>query len=110
MFQNSQPAGAKSYYSKADYYTEGQELTGLWRGEGALLLGLEGNVKQAEWDALCDNRHPATGEQLTARTRQGQRSLTLCAGKDLCHEVEIPAAASALHGDAFSASMLLKQR
>ena len=41
---------------------------------------------------------------------QGQRSLTLCAGKDLCHEVEIPAAASALHGDAFSASMLLKQR
>ncbi|HUY88244.1 MAG TPA: MobF family relaxase [Pirellulales bacterium] len=70
MFQNSQPAGAKSYYSTADYYTEGQELSGRWRGEGALLLGLEGNVKQAEWDALCDNRHPATGEQLTARMRQ----------------------------------------
>lgn len=70
MFQNSQPAGAKSYYSTADYYTEGQELTGVWRGEGAKLLGLEGNVKQADWDALCDNRHPATGEQLTARMKQ----------------------------------------
>lgn len=69
MFQNSQPAGAKSYYSTADYYTEGQELTGLWHGEGARRLGLEGDVKQAEWDALCDNRHPGTGEQLTARTR-----------------------------------------
>src|SRR5579872_7359626 len=69
MFQNSQPAGAKSYYSTADYYTEGQELSGLWRGEGARLLGLEGEVKQADWDALCDNRHPATGEQLTARMR-----------------------------------------
>ncbi|HVX16310.1 MAG TPA: MobF family relaxase, partial [Pirellulales bacterium] len=69
MFQNSQPAGAKSYYSTADYYTEGQELAGQWRGEGARRLGLEGKIEQADWDALCDNRHPATGEQLTARMR-----------------------------------------
>jgi conjugative relaxase-like TrwC/TraI family protein len=69
MFQNSHPAGAKSYYSTADYYTEGQELTGEWRGHGAELLGLDGTIEQADWDALCDNRHPRTGEQLTARTR-----------------------------------------
>jgi hypothetical protein len=41
---------------------------------------------------------------------QGQRPLTLCAGKDLCHEIEIPAATSAFHDDAFFAGMLLEQR
>lgn len=40
MFQNNQPARAKSYYATADYYTEGQELTGRWRGEGALATSL----------------------------------------------------------------------
>jgi conjugative relaxase-like TrwC/TraI family protein len=68
--QNAHVAGAKSYYSSAaDYYTEGQELTGRWRGEAARRLGLQGNVKQAEWDALCDNINPQTGKSLTARQR-----------------------------------------
>ena len=65
--QNMHAAGAKSYYSTADYYTEGQELAGHWRGEGARRLGLAGSVKQADWDALCDNRNPNTGEALTLR-------------------------------------------
>ena len=52
--QNTQAAGAKSYYSTADYYSEGQELTGHWRGEAARRLGLQGDVKQADWDALCE--------------------------------------------------------
>ncbi len=69
IMQNSHVGGAKSYYSTADYYSEGQELTGRWRGTGARMLGLAGDVKQAEWDALCDNRHPQTGEQLTARQK-----------------------------------------
>jgi conjugative relaxase-like TrwC/TraI family protein len=66
--QNAHSAGAKSYYSTADYYSEGQELTGRWRGVAARRLGLEGNVKQTEWDALCDNQHPQTGQRLTGRT------------------------------------------
>jgi conjugative relaxase-like TrwC/TraI family protein len=66
--QNVHAAGAKSYYSTADYYSEGQELTGRWRGDAARRLGLEGNVKQAQWDALCDNQHPQTGKRLTPRT------------------------------------------
>src|SRR6185437_10387917 len=70
--QNTQAAGAKSYYSTADYYSEGQELTGRWRGEAARRLGLEGDVEQADWDALCDNRHPKTGEQLTPRRQLGR--------------------------------------
>jgi conjugative relaxase-like TrwC/TraI family protein len=67
--QNTQAGAAKSYYSTSDYYTEGQELAGRWRGEAAHRLGLQGTIKQAEWDALCDNRDPHSGEQLTARRR-----------------------------------------
>lgn len=72
--QNSHVSGAKSYYSTADYYSEGQELTGRWRGAAAQKLGLEGDVKQAEWNALCDNLHPQTGEQLTLR-RKAERTV-----------------------------------
>ncbi|MBC7855284.1 MAG: relaxase domain-containing protein [Pirellulaceae bacterium] len=73
IIQNSSAAGASSYYSTADYYTEGQELAGQWRGEGARLLGLSGEVGKAAWDALCDNRHPLTGQQLTPRQRDERR-------------------------------------
>ncbi|RIK66919.1 MAG: hypothetical protein DCC65_08200 [Planctomycetota bacterium] len=70
---NSNAAGAKSYYSTADYYTEGQELAGVWKGEGAKRLGLEGEVRREDWDALCDNRDPTTGDVLTARRRSERR-------------------------------------
>ncbi len=66
--QNTHLQAAKGYYSSADYYLEGQELAGQWRGEGARLLGLTGEVQQRDWDALCDNTHPQTGQQLTPRT------------------------------------------
>src|SRR5262245_54687462 len=67
--QNIHVNGAKSYYSTADYYSEGQELTGRWRGAAADRLGLQGNVRQGDWDAVCDNRDPQTGTRLTARQR-----------------------------------------
>src|ERR1700733_16138361 len=60
---------AKSYYTTADYYSEGQELNGLWGGKGASQLGLEGTVDKLSFERLCDNLHPKTGEQLTARRR-----------------------------------------
>jgi len=71
--QNSNAAGAKSYYSTADYYSEGQELTGVWRGLGAQRLGLSGTVEREDWDALCDNRDPETGGVLTARQKSNRR-------------------------------------
>ena len=71
--QSTSAAGARSYYSTADYYSEGQELTGLWRGEGAKRLGLSGVVQQKDWDALCDNHNPATGGVLTPRQKQNRR-------------------------------------
>lgn len=73
IIQNTSAAGAKTYYSTADYYTEGQELAGQWRGEGARQLGLSGRVEQAEWDALCDNRFPDSGEPLTLRRKAERR-------------------------------------
>lgn len=71
--QNNTPAGAKSYYSTADYYAEGQELVGFWTGDAAARLGLSGKVQQADWDALCDNLNPETGEALTPRRRVDRR-------------------------------------
>ena len=76
IIQNSSPQRAKSYYtsaSLADYYTESQELAGVWGGEGAKRLGLSGMVDKKAWNALCDNRHPATGEQLTPRQKENRR-------------------------------------
>jgi hypothetical protein len=73
IIQNNSSAGAKSYYSTADYYTQGQELAGQWRGKGAAMLGLFGQVEQQAWDRMCDNRHPLTGEQITSRQRDERR-------------------------------------
>jgi conjugative relaxase-like TrwC/TraI family protein len=67
--QQDSAKGAKSYYAKADYYIEGQELIGLWGGKGASRLGLEGKVDKVSFERLCDNLDPRTGKQLTVRTR-----------------------------------------
>jgi conjugative relaxase-like TrwC/TraI family protein len=67
--QQNSADGAKRYYATADYYTEGQELVGLWGGKGASRLGLSGTVDKFSFERLCDNLHPKTGEPLTVRTR-----------------------------------------
>lgn len=69
IIQNRSAAGAKSYYSHADYLSEGQELAGRWGGRTAARLGLSGLVEKPDFDALCDNRHPGSGKRLTPRTK-----------------------------------------
>jgi conjugative relaxase-like TrwC/TraI family protein len=110
IIQNSSAAGAKNYYtsaSMADYYMkDSQELTGIWRGQGAARLGLSGAVQKEAWDRLCDNRHPVTGESLTPRRKKDRR-----VGYDF--NFHVPKSASLLYGltqddrilDAFRASV-----
>ncbi|HEY4364929.1 MAG TPA: MobF family relaxase [Bryobacteraceae bacterium] len=73
IIQNTSSARAKQYYSTADYYSEGQELDGVWRGVGAARLGLTGRIDRDAWDALCDGRDPTTGASLTLRRNQERR-------------------------------------
>ena len=68
---NNSVAQAKTYFSSPDYYLgDGeQELTGQWRGEGARMLGLDGEIKENDWHTLCENINPQTGKRLTARQK-----------------------------------------
>jgi conjugative relaxase-like TrwC/TraI family protein len=74
---STSPEGAKRYFgeglSRSDYYIDGQEVAGRWGGKGAHRLGLSGQVDPQSYFALCDNRHPATGEQLTPRQKANRR-------------------------------------
>jgi len=92
---------AKSYYagSGGEYYAEGQERAGEWGGRGATRLGLRGLVEPAEFDALCENRHPATGERLTARTKTIRR-----VGFDL--NFHVPKSVSVVYGLSGDAAVL----
>jgi conjugative relaxase-like TrwC/TraI family protein len=71
--QSTSAEASRSYYSTADYYQEGQELVGQWRGIGAGRLGLSGRIMQRDWDSLCDNRDPSTGTTLTLRRKTNRR-------------------------------------
>ncbi len=69
IVQSANSAQAKHYYTSADYYSEGQELEGRWRGKAAAELGLQGTIMKHDWNALCDNRNPASNAPLTLRTK-----------------------------------------
>lgn len=68
---------AKAYFrehlSAGDYYGEGQTVTGQWFGLGAEKLGLNGQVTEQEFLALCEGRNPATGARLTQRLNSERR-------------------------------------
>lgn len=71
--------GAKEYFTQSltrddtGYYHEGQELAGVWGGKGSQMLGVSGPVSQEAYFALCDNRNPSTGEQMSPRDKDNRR-------------------------------------
>ncbi len=78
MIQSASEGHAKAYFSdalsKSDYYINDQELSGRLQGRLAERLGLgQGVVDKETFFALCENRHPLTGESLTPRTRENRR-------------------------------------
>jgi conjugative relaxase-like TrwC/TraI family protein len=70
---------AESYFdehlSHNDYYTQGESQAGHWIGMGAQQLGLKPGdvVTRDAFLRLCDNQHPATGEQLTPQQFRERR-------------------------------------
>ncbi len=51
----------------SDYYAEGHRIAGQWQGHGAKLLGLQGEVQSAQFEAVREGLDPATGEFLRQR-------------------------------------------
>ena len=51
----------------SDYYAEGERVTGRWCGRGAELLGLQGDVRQEDFEALREGLDPGTGVFLRQR-------------------------------------------
>lgn len=71
-------AGAKGYFSEHlsqnDYYAAGEHRPGEWIGTGAHRLNPHGIIEADSFNALCENRRPDSGEQLTPRQKaEGQR-------------------------------------
>jgi conjugative relaxase-like TrwC/TraI family protein len=58
---------AKRHLEHSDYYDEHRRVQGEWNGRGAELLGLRGEVKQEQFEAVREGLHPETGEFLRPR-------------------------------------------
>ena len=75
--QSTKAERAKAYFregfSRDDYYSEGQEVTGSWGGRAARMLKLSGDVDRDAFFALAENRDPNSGDRLTQRTRANRR-------------------------------------
>jgi len=62
---------------RENYYTEADQIRGIWYGQLGEQWGLVGEVREEQFQRLADGQHPVTGEQLvrhqTAReTRNGR--------------------------------------
>ena len=64
------------YLRQADYYSQGLRVEGICFGEACKEAGLEvgGVITDQEFEALAQNHHPRTGEQLTARMAAQRRA------------------------------------
>ena len=74
MFTSAKIRNGSTYLanplSANDYYAKGERVTGEWVGKGAESLGLSGQVRPEDFEALRVNLRPDTGERLTPRTKE----------------------------------------
>jgi len=68
--QNSSADGTHKYFF--GYYSETELDVSKWYGKAAEKLGLSGEIKDHDFQNLCFNIHPQTGEQLTARNAENR--------------------------------------
>ena len=60
------------HYTQDDYYTQNQQVVGHWIGQGAVALGLTGEVSRADFAALLQGINPRGGAVLVpAATHNG---------------------------------------
>jgi conjugative relaxase-like TrwC/TraI family protein len=74
------------YLEQRDYYAEGERVTGRWEGRGAELLGLSGDVRTEQFEALRQGYDPNGGEFLRQRQsadRIGNDGATQSKGRNL---------------------------
>ena len=66
--------GAKDYATRHlacnDYYSQHETVHGVWIGEGAKMLGLQGLVQGHRFEAIREVKHPFTGEKLRPRSSE----------------------------------------
>src|ERR1700753_3129605 len=98
MIQSKSAAHAKQYFddalSKSDYYisdVSDQDLQGRWSGLLAKRLGISGLVEKSVFHALADNINPATGKNLTPRSKEERTT-----GYDV--NFHCPKSVSVIHG------------
>jgi len=68
---------ASDYYTKSlsrgDYYSEGGEVRGEWKGLACQLLKLNGTVNEKDFSLLCNNINPHNLNQLSPRQNDNRR-------------------------------------
>jgi conjugative relaxase-like TrwC/TraI family protein len=50
--------------ARENYYTESDQIRGMWHGQLGARWGLVGNVREDQFERLAEGHHPITGEQL----------------------------------------------
>lgn len=66
--QNTSASGTNKYFF--GYYAEPELEPSMWYGKTAEKLGLSGEIEAKDFEALCHNINPETGEQLTPRNSE----------------------------------------
>jgi len=66
---------AANHLEHRDYYAEGERVIGQWQGHGARLLGLAGEVRSEDFEALREGRDLKTGEFLRQRRSADRTAL-----------------------------------